>query len=60
MAYCSGDDNKSDETNTPNYNNNGINGVDNIKTRLNKSTDRFIQNRNMEKNKLIETMFLMH
>ena len=60
MAYCSGDDNKSDETNTPNYNNNGINGVDNIKTRLNKSTNRFIQNRNMEKNKLIETMFLMH
>ena len=55
MAYCSGDDDKSEKVMTPNYN-----GIDNIKTRLNKSTDRFIQNRNLEKNKLIENMFLMH
>ena len=57
MAYCSGDNETdySEKVNTPNFNR-----ADNIKTRLNKSTDKFIQNRNMEKNKLIENMFLMH
>lgn len=57
MAYCSGDNEKdnSEKVNIPNYDK-----VDNIKTRLNKSTDKFIQNRNIEKNKLIENMFLMH
>ena len=58
MAYCSGDNENDypEKVNTPNYNK-----ADNIiKTRLNKSTDKFIQNRNMEKNKLIENMFLMH
>ena len=57
MAYCSGDNETdySEKVNTPTFNR-----ADNIKTRLNKSTDKFIQNRNMEKNKLIENMFLMH
>ena len=57
MAYCSGDNETdySEKVNTPTFNR-----ADNNKTRLNKSTDKFIQNRNMEKNKLIENMFLMH
>ena len=56
MAYCSGnDDDKSEKIMTPNYNE-----TNSIKSRLNKSTDKFLQNRNLEKNKLIENMFLMH
>ena len=55
MAYCAGNDDKSEKSDISNYP-----GTDGIKTRLNKSTDKFIQNRNLEKNKLIENMFLMH
>ena len=53
MAYCSGEDDKSEKSNL------GYSGIDNLKTRLYKSTDKFMQSRNMEKNKLIENMFLM-
>ena len=59
MAYCSGNDDeeKTSKVKTPNYNGFDINKV---QTRLNKSTDKFINNRSIEKNKLIENMFLMH
>ena len=58
MAYCSGnnEDDKSEKIMTPNYGS----GLNDIKTKLNKSTDKFLQNRNTEKSKLIENMFLMH
>ena len=59
MAYCSGnDEDKSENVKTPGFG--GNNGIENIRTRLNKSTDKFIQTRNMEKGKLIENMFLMN
>ena len=59
MAYVSGNDeeDQTSKVHTPNYNGFDVNK---LHTKLNKSTDKFINSRSMEKNKLIENMFLMH